>query len=308
MRSSRPSITKPRKERVRADLAPLLLPRLLHHLLLLLLPPPLLLPVQKFRLPGKSWDPIIRVSSIVMQITITNRRQGRSPGRYRGKRISVGSLSLSLSFSLSWFRWFHARGRIFFYLAPRCLEDLALDRGSKKKVPVVAASSTYRLVQRLEHHLELRLNVQTIKILVTSCLLSFSLSLSPSFFRLLVFSSHLHSGCALKILLLERGTERERETVRWLCGFNWVGKEDTKMGSSWKSSWLGGCCETINKKARYKEERIKEELCCSMWRICAFAGYAEKLLVTFEVAIRNSETGLCRELRIHVVQIHQSLY
>ena len=100
MRSSRPSITKPRKERVRADLAPLLLPLLLHHLLLLLLPPPLLLPVQKFRLPGKSWDPIIRVSSIVMQITITNRRQGRSPGRYRGKRISVGSLSLSLSLSL----------------------------------------------------------------------------------------------------------------------------------------------------------------------------------------------------------------
>ena len=97
MRSSRPSITKPRKERVRADLAPLLLLPLLLHLLLLLLPPPLLLPVQKFRLPGKSWDPIIRVSSIVMQITITNRRQGRSPGRYRGKRISVGSLSLFLS-------------------------------------------------------------------------------------------------------------------------------------------------------------------------------------------------------------------
>lgn len=29
--------------------------------------------------PGKSQDPITRVSSIVMQITITNRRQGRGP-------------------------------------------------------------------------------------------------------------------------------------------------------------------------------------------------------------------------------------
>lgn len=48
----------------------------------------LLLLLQKFRLPGKSWDPIIRVSSIVMQITITNRRQGRSPDDIAGKESS----------------------------------------------------------------------------------------------------------------------------------------------------------------------------------------------------------------------------
>lgn len=43
--------------------------------------------------PGKSQDPITRVSSIVMQITITNRRQGRGPLRYRGTRISSFFLS-----------------------------------------------------------------------------------------------------------------------------------------------------------------------------------------------------------------------
>lgn len=37
--------------------------------------------------PGKFQDPIIRVSSIVMQITITNRRRGRDPLRYRGTEI-----------------------------------------------------------------------------------------------------------------------------------------------------------------------------------------------------------------------------
>lgn len=37
--------------------------------------------------------PLPRVSSIVMQITITNRRQGRGPLRYRGTRISSFFLS-----------------------------------------------------------------------------------------------------------------------------------------------------------------------------------------------------------------------
>lgn len=47
--------------------------------------------------PGKSQDPITRVSSIVMQITITNRRQGRGPLRYRGTRISSSFFSPRLA-------------------------------------------------------------------------------------------------------------------------------------------------------------------------------------------------------------------
>lgn len=69
---------------------------------------PFLLLLQKFRLPGKSWDPIIRVSSIVMQITITNRRQGRSPDDIAGKESPwIPStrgriLSLSLFYLAPW--------------------------------------------------------------------------------------------------------------------------------------------------------------------------------------------------------------
>lgn len=89
----------------------------------------LLLLLQKFRLPGKSWDPIIRVSSIVMQITITNRRQGRSPDDIAGKESS----------------WIPStRGRILFSTwHPGSPRGSFEDRGSEKKV-VARFSSTGR--------------------------------------------------------------------------------------------------------------------------------------------------------------------
>lgn len=93
----------------------------------------LLLLLQKFRLPGKSWDPIIRVSSIVMQITITNRRQGRSPDDIAGKE--------------SW--WIPStRGRILLYLAP--WEPSRIVGGSRKREKGGGKVLEYRPVH-LEH-------------------------------------------------------------------------------------------------------------------------------------------------------------
>lgn len=65
-----------------------------------------------FRPLSKSQDPIIRFSSIVMQITITNRRQGRSPFRYRGTRISS-------------FSWSGLNSRVFFLYIFSFLPDTA---------------------------------------------------------------------------------------------------------------------------------------------------------------------------------------
>lgn len=61
-----------------------------------------------------------------MQITITNRRQGRSPSRYRGKRIS-GTLFLS------------TRGRL--YLAPPTSRTFPVVE-VRKRLPALAAWST----------------------------------------------------------------------------------------------------------------------------------------------------------------------
>lgn len=112
----------------------------------------LLLLLQKFRLPGKSWDPIIRVSSIVMQITITNRRQGRSPDDIAGKE--------------SW--WIPStRGRILFSTwHPGSPRGSLEDRGSEKKV-VARFSSTGRSTSSTRVLLLDSLQL-TIKILVTS--------------------------------------------------------------------------------------------------------------------------------------------
>lgn len=143
----------------------------------------LLLLFQKFRLPGKSWDPIIRVSSIVMQITITNRRQGRSPDDIAGKE------SLGLPFPL-----LEAESSTWHPIASRTFsmeEARKRCRSWQLRVQAGPGSSTSRF------------NVQTIKILITSGLLFV--------FPLLVFfPSHLHC-CALKILLLTRAR---------VCGFN----------------------------------------------------------------------------------------
>lgn len=112
----------------------------------------LLLLLQKFRLPGKSWDPIIRVSSIVMQITITNRRQGRSPDDIAGKESS----------------WIPStRGRILFSTwHPGSPRGSFEDRGSEKKV-VATLSSTGRSTSSTRVLLLNSLQL-TIKILVTS--------------------------------------------------------------------------------------------------------------------------------------------
>lgn len=178
------------RERARADLAffssylPLSLTLSYFSFRLSLLPPLLLLLLfQKFRLPGKSWDPIIRVSSIVMQITITNRRQGRSPDDIAGKE------SLGLPFPL-----LEAESSTWHPIASRTFsmeEARKRCRSWQLRVQAGPGSSTSRF------------NVQTIKILITSGLLFV--------FPLLVFfPSHLHC-CALKILLLARAR---------VCGFN----------------------------------------------------------------------------------------
>lgn len=89
---------------------------------------------------------------------------------------------------------------------------------------------------------QLRLNVQTIKILVTSCL---SFSLFPLRSSACSFSS---VTCTLRCCFKNIVTRRRGLSAGFAVLIE-SKRKTLKMGSSWK---------TMNRKTRYKEERVKE--------------------------------------------------